>query len=58
MMLRKMTTPPDDVVEAMNKYKSPETVVLSKEDFKSFLSTRTILIRQNLQSNSTFKVQG
>jgi acyl-CoA thioester hydrolase len=36
MMLRKMTSPPDDVVEAMNKYKSPETVVLSKEDFKKF----------------------
>ena len=36
MMLRKMTTPPDDVVEAMNKYKSPETVVLSREDFKKF----------------------
>ena len=33
-MLRKMTTPPDDVVEAMNKYKSPETVVLTREDFK------------------------
>jgi acyl-CoA thioester hydrolase len=36
MMLRKMTTPPDDVVEAMNKYKTPDTVVLSKEDFKKF----------------------
>ncbi len=34
MMLRKMTTPPDDVVEAMNKYKSPETVILTREDFK------------------------
>ncbi|WP_428070746.1 acyl-CoA thioesterase [Chryseobacterium gambrini] len=33
-MLRKMTTPPDDVVEAMNKYKSPETVILTREDFK------------------------
>jgi acyl-CoA thioester hydrolase len=30
MMLRKMTTPPDDVVEAMNKYKSPETVVYER----------------------------
>jgi hypothetical protein len=47
MMLRKMTTP-DDVVEAMNKYKSPETVVLSREDFKNFLSVRKILIRQYL----------
>ncbi|WP_228453315.1 hypothetical protein [Chryseobacterium sp. CH1] len=37
-----MTTPPDDVVEAMNKYKSPETVVLSREDFKNSLSTHTI----------------
>ncbi|KYH06573.1 MULTISPECIES: acyl-CoA thioesterase [Chryseobacterium] len=36
MMLRKMTTPPDDVVEAMNKYKTADTVVLSKEDFKKF----------------------
>jgi acyl-CoA thioester hydrolase len=48
MMLRKMTTPPDDVVEAMNKYKSPETVVLTREDLKNFLSVRKILIRQYL----------
>ena len=36
MMLRKMTTPPDDVVEAMNKYKTADTEVLTKEDFKKF----------------------
>ena len=34
MMLRKMTTPPDDVVEVMDRYKSAETVVLTREDFK------------------------
>lgn len=33
-MLRKMTSPPDDVVEAMNKYKTAETVVMTREDFK------------------------
>lgn len=36
MMLRKSTTPPDDVLEAMNKYKSEKTIVLTKEDFKKF----------------------
>jgi acyl-CoA thioester hydrolase len=48
MMLRKMTTPPDDVVEAMNKYKARKQWYYPKKILKSFLSTRTILIRQNL----------
>jgi acyl-CoA thioester hydrolase len=48
MMLRKMTTPPDDVVEAMNKYKARKQWYYLKKISKSFLSTRTILIRQNL----------
>lgn len=33
-MLRKATTPPDDVLEVFNKYKTVNTKVLTKEDIK------------------------
>lgn len=35
MMLRKSTNPPDDIVEVMNLYKSPNHRVMSKEDIKA-----------------------
>lgn len=34
MMLRKSTTPPDDIVEIINQYKTPGTRVMSREDLK------------------------
>ncbi len=35
MMLRKMTTPPDDILESLLPYKSENTKVLTREDIKS-----------------------
>ncbi len=35
MMLRKSTTPSDDILEVMNEFKSPQHKVMSKEDIKS-----------------------
>ena len=35
MMLRKSTTPPDDVLEVLIKYKTPDTKVFTKEDIKA-----------------------
>lgn len=35
MMLRKSTNPPDDIVEVMNLYKSPNHKVMSRDDIKA-----------------------
>ncbi len=35
MMLRKTTTPPDDIILALDKYKTPETKVMTREDIKA-----------------------
>lgn len=35
MMLRKSTTPPDDILEVMNQFKSPNHKVFTKEDIKA-----------------------
>ena len=35
MMLRKMTTPPDDILEALLPYKSETCSILTKEDIKA-----------------------
>ena len=35
MMLRKATTPPDDVVMALEKYKDENTVVMTRDDIKA-----------------------
>ena len=34
-MLRKATTPPDDIVEVINQFKTPDTKVLTREDIKN-----------------------
>lgn len=39
MMLRKMTTPPDDILVSLLKYKTDQTELLTKEDLKK-LSNR------------------
>lgn len=36
VMLRKMTTPPDEVIEALQPYKTENTEVLTRESLKSF----------------------
>ena len=35
MMLRKTTTPPDDILEVMNEFKTEKTKLLSREDIKA-----------------------
>ena len=35
MMLRKMTTPPDDILESLLPYKTESTVTMSREDIKN-----------------------
>ena len=35
MMLRKMTTPPDDILESLLPYKTDSTVTLTREDIKN-----------------------
>lgn len=35
MMIRKMTTPPDDIIQVMNDYKTEHTKILTREDMKS-----------------------
>lgn len=35
MMLRKSTTPPDDILEVMNRYKSKDAKVFTKADIKA-----------------------
>lgn len=34
-MLRKATTPPDDILEALNKFRSSDTKTLTREDIKN-----------------------
>ena len=34
MMLRKTTTPPDDILEVMNQYKAENHKVMTREDIK------------------------
>ncbi|RQP09097.1 MAG: thioesterase [Chryseobacterium sp.] len=35
MMIRKTTTPPDDILEVINRYKSENTQILTRDDIKS-----------------------
>lgn len=35
MMLRKSTTPPDEILEVLNTYKSPDAKVFTKQDIKA-----------------------
>jgi acyl-CoA thioester hydrolase len=35
MMLRKTTTPPDDILVVMNQFKTENTKLLSREDIKA-----------------------
>jgi acyl-CoA thioester hydrolase len=53
-MLRKATTPPDDILEVMEKFKDENCKVLTRQDLKDLLSLGEKIKTKNL--NSLFKL--